>query len=205
MGDGSVHVQIGYWRYISIYRHLQRNPDHQIYPLFEYFENWCQDENRHGDFFSALLKSQPQVECPCLSLLHLTSRFHCTVTSVVCQLMSFYPVWLPLQPDRGECPCISLHCPYGRVPFSILYGLMHSSCPISLADTVRCLNEGNFVLSGPCMVSMAMHLGRQMSHLARGALGFVKFILEPLKIQRLIVFYFCASCRQLQQQDQTTA
>jgi len=54
-------LQIGYWRYISIYRHLQRNPDNQLYPLFEYFENWCQDENRHGDFFSAILKSQPQV------------------------------------------------------------------------------------------------------------------------------------------------
>jgi len=48
--------KIGYWRYISIYRHLQRNPDNQMYPLFEYFENWCQDENRHGDFFSAILK-----------------------------------------------------------------------------------------------------------------------------------------------------
>lgn len=48
--------KIGYWRYISIYRHLQRNPDNQLYPLFEYFENWCQDENRHGDFFSAILK-----------------------------------------------------------------------------------------------------------------------------------------------------
>ena len=34
--------RIGYWRYISIYRHLQRNPDNQLYPLFEYFENWCQ-------------------------------------------------------------------------------------------------------------------------------------------------------------------
>jgi magnesium-protoporphyrin IX monomethyl ester (oxidative) cyclase len=52
--------KIGYWRYISIYRHLQRNPDNQLYPLFEYFENWCQDENRHGDFVASLLKSQPQ-------------------------------------------------------------------------------------------------------------------------------------------------
>lgn len=57
---GAARAQIGYWRYISIYRHLQRNPDSQLYPLFEYFENWCQDENRHGDFFTAILKSQPQ-------------------------------------------------------------------------------------------------------------------------------------------------
>ncbi|KAL3690736.1 hypothetical protein R1sor_004387 [Riccia sorocarpa] len=52
--------KIGYWRYITIYRHLKENPDYQLYPIFKYFENWCQDENRHGDFFSALLKAQPQ-------------------------------------------------------------------------------------------------------------------------------------------------
>jgi magnesium-protoporphyrin IX monomethyl ester (oxidative) cyclase len=52
--------KIGYWRYISIYRHLQRNPDNQLYPLFEYFENWCQDENRHGDFFTAILKARSE-------------------------------------------------------------------------------------------------------------------------------------------------
>jgi len=52
--------KIGYWRYISIYRHLQRNPDNQLYPIFEYFENWCQDENRHGDFLAAVLKAKPE-------------------------------------------------------------------------------------------------------------------------------------------------
>ena len=51
--------KIGYWRYITIYRHLQQNPKHRIYPIFRFFENWCQDENRHGDFFAALLRSQP--------------------------------------------------------------------------------------------------------------------------------------------------
>uniref|UniRef100_A0A6C0W1M2 Magnesium-protoporphyrin IX monomethyl ester [oxidative] cyclase n=1 Tax=Palmaria decipiens TaxID=187399 RepID=A0A6C0W1M2_PALDE len=51
--------KIGYWRYITIYRHLEANPSHRIYPIFRFFENWCQDENRHGDFFAALLKSQP--------------------------------------------------------------------------------------------------------------------------------------------------
>lgn len=52
--------KIGYWRYITIYRHLKTNPQYQCYPIFKYFENWCQDENRHGDFFSALMKAQPQ-------------------------------------------------------------------------------------------------------------------------------------------------
>jgi magnesium-protoporphyrin IX monomethyl ester (oxidative) cyclase len=53
--------KIGYWRYILVYRHLEQHPEHRIYPLFRYFENWCQDENRHGDFFKALLRSQPQL------------------------------------------------------------------------------------------------------------------------------------------------
>lgn len=53
--------KIGYWRYTLVHRHMQNHPENQIYPLFRYFENWCQDENRHGDFFKALLRSQPQL------------------------------------------------------------------------------------------------------------------------------------------------
>jgi magnesium-protoporphyrin IX monomethyl ester (oxidative) cyclase len=53
--------KIGYWRYILVHRHLEENPEQRIYPLFRYFENWCQDENRHGDFFKVLLRSQPNL------------------------------------------------------------------------------------------------------------------------------------------------
>jgi magnesium-protoporphyrin IX monomethyl ester (oxidative) cyclase len=50
--------KIGYWRYILMYRHLERNPHYQFYPIFKKFEHWCQDESRHGDIFKALLRSQ---------------------------------------------------------------------------------------------------------------------------------------------------
>ncbi len=53
--------KIGYWRYITIFRHLEKHPENRIYPIFRFFENWCQDENRHGDFFDAIMKSQPEI------------------------------------------------------------------------------------------------------------------------------------------------
>ncbi|MCG9890274.1 MAG: magnesium-protoporphyrin IX monomethyl ester (oxidative) cyclase [Thermosynechococcaceae cyanobacterium MS004] len=53
--------KIGYWRYITIFRHLEAHPEHCVYPIFKLFENWCQDENRHGDFFDAVLRSQPNL------------------------------------------------------------------------------------------------------------------------------------------------
>ncbi|XP_022978035.1 magnesium-protoporphyrin IX monomethyl ester [oxidative] cyclase, chloroplastic [Cucurbita maxima] len=85
--------KIGYWRYITIYRHLKANPEFQCYPIFKYFENWCQDENRHGDFFSALLKAQPQFLNDWKA--KLWSRFFCLSVYVTmylndCQRTAFY-------------------------------------------------------------------------------------------------------------------
>jgi magnesium-protoporphyrin IX monomethyl ester (oxidative) cyclase len=51
--------KIGYWRYITIFHHLDANPENRIYPIFKFFDNWCQDENRHGDFFDAVMRAQP--------------------------------------------------------------------------------------------------------------------------------------------------
>ena len=51
--------KIGYWKYILMFKHFEANPESVKHPIFRYFKNWCQDENRHGDFMGAVLKSQP--------------------------------------------------------------------------------------------------------------------------------------------------
>jgi len=86
--------KIGYWRYIKIHQHFLAHPEYRLYPIFNFFENWCQDESRHGDFCSLLLRSDRKningLKANLWSKFFLLSVFATMYLNDICVRNEFY-------------------------------------------------------------------------------------------------------------------
>jgi len=135
--------KIGYWRYILIDRHLKAHPDNAFTPLFDFFEPWCQDENRHGDIFNLLIRCWPALKQgmrgKLLSRFFLWSVF-LTHSLTVCERGDFYRI-LGMDPNRFDAEVMRNTNRTARRAFPWVFNLENSHF-LALRDRlVACFQE----------------------------------------------------------------
>jgi magnesium-protoporphyrin IX monomethyl ester (oxidative) cyclase len=140
--------KIGYWRYILIHRHLKANPGNSFSPLFDFFEPWCQDENRHGDIFTALIRSWPNLSNGLrgrlLSRFFLWSVF-LTHSLTVCERGDFYKL-CGMDPDRFDEEVISRTNNTARNAFPVVFNLENKQFLLlrnQIVDVFRQIKESS--------------------------------------------------------------